>query len=98
MSVKSRSKRDVETALRSKGFEQRATDHNYFEYYTLTGQRTKIKTKTSFGHKPKNIEGDLIRSMARQCALTVPQFVQLVDCPLTRDEYEAILRAKDIIG
>ena len=33
----------------------------------------------------------LLSEMARQCKLTKGQFVELVDCPLSRAEYEQVL-------
>lgn len=98
MSERSRAKKAVESGLSRKGFEKRTTDHNYYNYHTLDGVKTHIRTKTSFGHQPKDIRGDLIRFMARQCALSVEQFVGLVDCPLSRDDYEKILRDRGIIS
>lgn len=87
-----RAKHNVETSLMGKGFNcSRATDHNYFIYHTLDGRKTPIKTKTSFGHKPKDIAGDLLRAMARQCKISTDQFLQLIDCPLSRQDYEDLL-------
>lgn len=76
----------------SKGFEPRQSDHNYFIYHSAKGQKTVAKTKTSLGNKPKTIGGDLLHSMARQCKLTNEQFLDLVDCPLSREQYEAELQ------
>ena len=33
----------------------------------------------------------LLKEMARQCKLNKAQFVELVDCPMTRDAYEKVL-------
>ncbi len=90
---KNRPKADIETALTAKGFQQtRQTNHNYFIFHTQDGKKSRIKTKTSFGHKPKEISGDLLNTMARQCKLTNNQFLQLVDCPLSRQSYEGLLQ------
>ena len=89
--TKNRSKQDVEKALTSKGFTCRQSDHNYYIFHALDGRKTCIKTKTSFGRKPRNITGDLLSAMARQCKLTNDQFLQLVDCPLSRESYENLL-------
>jgi hypothetical protein len=35
--------------------------------------------------------------MAKQCGLEKLQFLDLVDCPLGRSDYEGILRAKGLI-
>lgn len=89
---KSRPKLEVEKALASKGFTCSTTNHNYFVFYTAAQKKTPIKTMTSFGHKPKDISGDLLSSMARQCKLTNSQFLNLVDCPLSRNDYETLLQ------
>jgi hypothetical protein len=50
------------------------------------------KTKTSHG-SGGDISDDLLARMAKQCGVTKGQFLKLVDCPLTRQEYEELLRA-----
>lgn len=95
---KNRPKHDVEQALAGKGFQlSRQTDHNYFIYHTEDDRKTRVKTKTSFGRKPKDIGGDLLHAMARQCHLTNDQFLQLVDCPLSRKSYEQMLDEKGLL-
>jgi hypothetical protein len=95
--MKNRDKKDIEAALLTKGFQSRVSDHTYFIYHTHAGQKTLIKTKTSLGNKPKTIGGDLLHAMAQQCKLTNEQFLQLVDCPLTRDQYEGMLQGQGLI-
>ncbi len=87
-----RSKREVEAALKAKGFSQDEKDHHFFVYVTKEGKKTRARTKTSHTVKMKEIPDNLIAQMAKQCKLTKPQFLQLVDCPLDRDGYEAALR------
>ena len=36
----------------------------------------------------KDIPDNILGQMARQCLLTKPEFLRLVDCPMSRDEYE----------
>ncbi len=88
-----RSKQSVERALRLKGFEARETHHRYFIYVTTQGERTSITTKTSHGGR-RDLSDPLLSQMARQCKLNRAQFLELVDCPLDRDAYEAILRSQ----
>ncbi len=38
---------------------------------------------------------DLLAKIAKQCGLTKPQFLRLIECPLQRPEYETLLRAAD---
>ncbi|MGK5082981.1 hypothetical protein WDW37_06720 [Bdellovibrionota bacterium FG-1] len=89
-----RDKSVVETALRSKGFQQTEGDHHYFIYHRKDGKKTLAKTKTSHGGKA-DLDDYLLGAMAKQCSLTKPQFLELVDCTLTRDAYERVLEEKD---
>ena len=45
----------------------------------------------------KVIPDNLISQMAKQCKLTKQQFVNLVDCPLSRDQYENVPTVQDEI-
>ncbi len=88
-----RPRKDVESALLNKGFKQRNSDHHYFIYFAADGRKTAVKTKTSHSPKAKEIGDDLLSMMARQCHLTRPRFLDLVDCPLSREEYEKLDQA-----
>ena len=92
-----KSKRKIEQSLRKKGFAEQQGDHNFFVYYTLEGKKTGIFTKTSHSPSMKDISGELLNRMASQCKLSQADFCQLVDCPLTRDAYEKILKANHSI-
>jgi hypothetical protein len=84
-------KRDVETGLLNKGFQQQPGDHNYFVYVALDGKKALVKTKTSHG-RGFDISDSLLGMMARQCALPRAQFLKLIECPLSREDYEVVLR------
>ncbi len=83
-----RRKDDVEKGLLGKGFQRREGDHHYFTYYNLAGQKTAIFTKTSHTPKMREIPDNLLGQMARQCRLNKNDFLNLVDCPLSRESYE----------
>lgn len=83
-----RKKTAVESALRKKGFEQVEGDHHYFAYVNLEGKRTNIRTKTSHTPKMKDIADNLLSQMAKQCSLSKRDFLDLVDCPLSRETFE----------
>lgn len=87
-----RPKRDVEAALLAKGFQARSGDHTYLIYITNDGKKSMAKTKTSHGSSGRDIDDSLLAMMARQCALTKKQFLELLDCPMSREEYEGTLR------
>jgi hypothetical protein len=86
-----RAKNDVEDALLSKGFRQDDRHHRYFIYHMSDGQKSRMKTKTSHGKKPKSLSDDLVSQMANQCGLTKAEFLNLVDCPMSRTHYEHLI-------
>ncbi|MCP4702525.1 MAG: hypothetical protein GY862_37555 [Gammaproteobacteria bacterium] len=81
-------KNDVEKGLLHKGFRKKEGDHHYFTYYNLKGKKTVVHTKTSHTPKMRDIPDNLLVLMAKQCRLNKADFLNLVDCPLTIDEYE----------
>lgn len=87
----------IERSLVKKGFQKVNGDHNYFHYITKEGKRTQIFTKTSFGSKTKVVDDSLLGKMSKQCKLEKDQFNDLVECRLSRDGYEDILKEKNIL-
>ncbi|BAQ67120.1 hypothetical protein [Geminocystis sp. NIES-3709] len=92
-----RDKSKVEKGLLTKGFRVNENDHHYFIYYTQECKKTTVKTKTSHTKKMKTISDHLLSQMAKQCRLTKSDFLDLIDCPLTQDKYEQILKDRDIL-
>ena len=88
-----RDKSAVETGLRNKGFVETQGDHHYFVYHRKDGKKTLAKTKTSHGSKA-DLDDYLLGAMAKQCQLTKPQFLEFVDCTLSRDAYEKTLEQR----
>ena len=82
------------SALVRKGFAASEGDHSYYIYHTADGRKTLAKTKVS--HSGKDIADPILGMMARQCKHTAPQFRNLVDCPLSREAYEDILREQGL--
>lgn len=91
-------RRDIERALERKGFKRTEGNHSFFIYYTQAGKKTHVRTKTSHGKGGKDIGDPLINRMAKQCRLTSGDFRQLVDCRLSREGYEAKLKASGTVG
>ena len=85
-------RRTVENALERKGFRRREGHHTFFHYYTEIGKRTRVWTKTSHGRTGADIDRGLSKSMASQCKLTTDQFRDLIECPMSRADYEQHLR------
>ncbi len=84
----------VEKALVAKGFSCRKSHHSYFVYYTEEGIKTPVRTKTSHGKGGADITPYLISRMAKQCKLRSADFRALVDCSLSRTDYENLLISK----
>lgn len=87
-----RERKRVEASLEAKGFVRAEGDHHHFVYLTREGLKSRARTKTSHSPKTKDIADNILGQMARQCLLTKPEFLRLVDCPMNRDEYERRLR------
>jgi len=51
-----------------------------------------VFTKTSHGSGYRTLDDGLLGQMARQCRLTKARFIELVDCPLSQDDYEKELQ------
>jgi len=77
--------RDVQKALKAKGF-QESTKRDHIYYFLFhNGKKTNIFTKVS--HSSSEIDDRNCSSMARQIRLSNPQFRDFVDCALTYDIY-----------
>jgi len=84
----------VELSLKKKGFKQEPGDHKYFYYY-YNGEVTDIRTKTS--HCGQDIDDYLINKMSKQVSLNKTDFINLINCPLSKEKYAEKLRKKGII-
>ena len=84
-------RKDIEASLKKKGFQEKQGDHSFYQYFTKSGKKTSVFTKTSHGTGHKTISDGLVAKMAKQCGLTNAQFKDLVNCPLSRDRLEEIL-------
>lgn len=89
-----RAKSQVESGLSNKGFQKSEGDHHYFIYFTQDGKKTRASTKTSHTKKMKEIPDNLLCQMAKQCYLPKKQFLELIDCSLTKEDYEKILHSQ----
>lgn len=86
-------RRDVLINLEHKGFEKsEGKKHTVLIYHNTEGKKTVIKTIVSRGTGYTSLGGDLVSSMARQCRLTTPQFVSFVDCSISRDDYDGLVK------
>ena len=91
-------KRVVEKALIEKGFvKDNRKKHISFRYYTISRVETPVNTIISRGTKKLDIDIKILSAMATQCKLQLKEFRQLIDCTLSRAQYEEILIQKKII-
>ncbi|MEN3004724.1 hypothetical protein [Dehalobacterium formicoaceticum] len=87
-----RPRKQVEASLVRKGFKKIDGDHIRFIYYTSdSDKKTSINTKVSHGSGHSEISRDNLKKMSKQCQLTIDKFLSLIDCPLSREEYEHFL-------
>lgn len=85
---------EVKRSLTKKGFKKEPEDHWYYVLY-VDGKRTKVKTHTS--HCGQDIGEHLINAMKKQLHLNKKEFADLINCPLSYEEYVSILRQRDVI-
>lgn len=77
--------------LKKKGFsdaENRSPDHKCLDYY----YDGKLIAFTKISHGAKDLGDSLIKAMAKQCLINKQQFMDLANCPLSKEEYLEILK------
>lgn len=85
----------IRSSLQKKGFVASEGDHTFFHYINGDGKKTAVMTKIS--HGKSEISDPLIGQMAKQVNLSKNQFMDLVNCPLSKEEYESILESKNLL-
>ena len=82
---------EIRNSLKRKGFIARHNDHEFFQY-TVDGHAWPVRTKLSHGREP--IGDYLIAQMSRELYLKKDQFLALINCTLSQEEYHQILLEK----
>lgn len=90
------SRTSVERALAQKGFDRTEGGKHRVYRLLVDGLETGVATVVSRGAQ-KTLGNPLVGAIARELHLTGPEFRQLVDCPLSHDDYVGILRGKGIL-
>ena len=90
MGSSNRKGREIDSALRKKGF-VRDTDGKHIWYYFTGIPQTGIKVMVSHGMMGETIGAGLIGDMAIQLHLSKKQFLELIDCTLDAAGYQAII-------
>jgi predicted RNA binding protein YcfA (HicA-like mRNA interferase family) len=83
--------RRVLRGLEKKGFVQSQRDHRFL-IFCFNGKKTSIYTKVS--HGGNEINDYLINQMSIQTKLEKKQFIDLVNCPFSAEDYLKELRTK----
>jgi predicted RNA binding protein YcfA (HicA-like mRNA interferase family) len=84
-----RKHREVVGGLKAKGFDEvRQGKHIHFVYIDKNGQTTTSRTMVSHDAGGNDICDGLLRRMAGQVGLKPKDFLDLVDCPMSRDEFD----------
>ena len=90
-------KKDIESGLPKKGFiKEQGKKHIKFFYYDKNGEKTSVITVMSRGSY-KEIGDRVVSDMAKQCRLSNGEFVDLVECSLSHEDYDQHLRNIDVI-
>ena len=86
----------AEAGLLNKGFRPTETHHHRFIYYSKAGKKSPINTKSS--HNGQDLDDYLLGAMAKQTRLDRDEFIDLIDCPMSRDAYEGKLVTLGVIA
>lgn len=89
--------RKAETALLQKGLQRNNSHHRQFQYYTLQGVKTQIRTKMSHSGRGADLSVRLLMMMARDLKLSLKQMESFVECTMTQEQYEEHLRSKKLM-
>ena len=82
--------------LKKKGFVDAANkspDHKYLEFY----HDGKFVLHTKLSHGNKDLGDFLIKQMSVQCHLDKNEFMDLSNCPLSKEEFIKILDKKGVL-
>ncbi len=92
--MSSRKTKQIKSALERKGFVQSNSDHKVFRLH-VKGKITGIRTQLSHGSNEYN--DNLLALVARQLRLRRRQLDDLIDCPLSGDDYVThLIKSGDI--
>lgn len=91
-----RKHRNVRSGLSTKGFEiEENRKHIHFVYVDLQGRTTTARTMLSHAAASDDISDQLLGQMARQVGLKRSEFLDLVDCPMSREALDVRVRAAE---
>ncbi|MDP1832643.1 MAG: hypothetical protein Q8K67_11335 [Geothrix sp.] len=87
--------KETVAALEKKGFTKREGRDYNFRFHTKDGAPSGVKTRVPKGR------GDLqpweVHGLRKDLGLTEPELLALIDCPMSREKLEQILRERGLI-
>lgn len=89
-------RRAVEQMFRSKlGMTERQGDHRFYEF--LHQGELVAATKISVGSSHNDLSANLVAQIAKQMRVNSRQLAELVDCSISKADYEAHLQRNGLI-
>ena len=85
---------DIELSLPRKGFEREVSHHVYFKF-RYGGKDWGIST--FYSHGQREVGDHLVGRMARQVKLPKADFLRLVQCPMSAEEYLELLVREGLV-
>jgi hypothetical protein len=82
-----RSGGEIEAALEAKGMERDESHHHMFRK-TMAGVTTLV---TRVSHSGGDVDDGLAKMMGNQLCLQLKEFWNLIDCPLSEEDWEKIV-------
>ena len=89
-----RKAREIKEGLTKKGFITVQGDHTFL-FLSVAGRKSSIRTKISHGHREYG--DNLLSLVARGLHISTKQLDDLLDCPLSYEDYLAILEKKQVL-
>ncbi|KAA3596711.1 MAG: hypothetical protein D8M57_19265 [Candidatus Scalindua sp. AMX11] len=90
---------DIIKNLPKKGFRKEASGHHIYFYHEYEGRETGVYIYISHSSKSKDIAGDLLLCTRKQLRLeTNRETVDLINCPMTGDQFNSILIQRNVIS
>ena len=84
----------VAAALEAQGMERDENHHHMFR--KQVGGVTTVVTRIS--HNSKDIDDGLGRLMGKQLCLNLREFWELIECPLSEDDWDALVAERCVDG
>ena len=90
---------NVKSNLPKKGFEMEDDNHHIYFHHIHNGKRSRAYTYVSHSKKDGDLRDGIIKMMKKQLVLdTNKQVSDLVNCPMSSEQYIEHLKAKGVIS